>query len=63
MPAGTALTPAVAALVAELEGKAPAAWLERIAALRSDGRTEDADALLNEFRRRHPEEPLPQGMK
>ncbi|MDB5867333.1 MAG: hypothetical protein JWO70_5139 [Betaproteobacteria bacterium] len=63
MPAGTALTPAVAALVAELEGKAPAAWLERVAALRRDGRTEDADALLNEFRRRHPEAPLPEDLK
>jgi hypothetical protein len=54
------LAPAVAAIAAELEGRPPAAWLDRVATLRRDGRTEDADALLAEFRRRHPDEPLPE---
>jgi TolA-binding protein len=57
------LTPAVAAIVAELEGRAPAAWLDRVATLRRDGRTDDADALLAELRRRYPDEPLPEAFR
>jgi hypothetical protein len=58
-----AFTPVVAAIVAELEGRPPAVWLERITTLRRDGRTEDADALVAEFRRRHPDEPLPEAFR
>ncbi|MDB5904142.1 MAG: hypothetical protein JWM26_3020 [Betaproteobacteria bacterium] len=63
MAARNALTPAVAAMVVELDGRAPAAWLERVATLRRDGRTDDADALLAEFRRRYPDEPLPEAFR
>ena len=51
--------PALAALIGELDARPPALWLERIIALRREGRREDADALLAEFKRRYPEEPLP----
>jgi hypothetical protein len=54
-----ALTPAVAALVAELEQRPAAEWLARIAALRREGRSADADGLAAEFKRRFPDEPLP----
>jgi hypothetical protein len=63
MAARNALTPAVAAIVVELDGRAPAAWLERVATLRRDGRTDDADALLAELRRRYPDEPLPEAFR
>jgi hypothetical protein len=63
MAARNALTPAVAAIVVELDGRAPAAWLERVATLRRDGRTDDADALLAEFTRRYPDEPLPEAFR
>ena len=55
--AGT--TPAVAALYAELDGQPPGRWIERITALRRDGRRSEADSLLGEFKRRYPNEPLP----
>lgn len=54
-----AMSPAVAALVAELDQRPPADWLARIAVLRREGRTSDADALVAEFRRRFPDEPAP----
>ncbi|HEX2827211.1 MAG TPA: hypothetical protein VHP37_12760 [Burkholderiales bacterium] len=57
--AADAMTPAVAALVAELDKRPPAEWLARIAALRREGRAADAEGLLAEFRRRFPEEPVP----
>jgi hypothetical protein len=53
---------AVSALVIELAGEPPDRWTARIAALRRDGRGEEASALLAEFRRRYPHEPVPQNL-
>jgi hypothetical protein len=50
---------ALAGLIFELEGRPPQQWLDRVVQLRAQGRREDADALLREFRRRWPDEPLP----
>jgi hypothetical protein len=58
-PAVDAVGASAAALVAELEKKPPADWLARIALLRKDGRNAEADALVAEFKRRFPGEPLP----
>lgn len=52
-------TARVAALVKELEPQPPAKWLERIEALRREGRKGEADELLTEFKRRFPDHPLP----
>lgn len=49
----------IAGLRSELEREPPARWLERIAGLRRDGRTLEADTLLAEFRKRFPNEPVP----
>ncbi|MGQ0750811.1 MAG: hypothetical protein ACT4PS_09780 [Betaproteobacteria bacterium] len=38
----------------------PAKWGERIMALRRDGKADEADALLAEFRKRHPEHQVPE---
>jgi hypothetical protein len=59
----TALASAVAKLVAELSSRPPAEWIERIAALRREGRHVDADALLEEFRRRYPDQPIPADLR
>ena len=40
----------------------PEAELERIAKLRADGRHEEADRALEEFRRRHPDYRIPEAM-
>jgi len=53
---------AVSALLVELAGEPPDRWTERIAALRREGRREEANALLAEFRRRYPQEPVPQNL-
>ncbi|MGZ8267326.1 MAG: hypothetical protein ACXWUU_07685 [Burkholderiales bacterium] len=45
--------------VSELEGKPAAAWGERITLLRREGRRAEAEALLSEFKKRFPYEPLP----
>ena len=37
------------------EPETPEKWLERIATLRAEGRHEDADKALAEFRQRHPD--------
>jgi hypothetical protein len=50
-------------LIAELDGRSPQQWIDRVVLLRTQGRREDADALLREFRRRYPEEPLPPGLQ
>ena len=39
--------------------EAPEAWLERIARLRREGRHEEADKALAEFRQRHPDFKIP----
>jgi resuscitation-promoting factor RpfA len=53
------LSPGVAGEVKALDAESPTKWLERIAALRRDGRGTEADELLAEFRRRFPDHPLP----
>ena len=52
-------TARVAALMKEFEAQPPEKWLERIEALRREGRKGDADELLAEFKRRFPNHPLP----
>jgi hypothetical protein len=49
----------VDALVQDLMGASPETWLEKIEWLRREGRDEEADDLVVEFRRRFPEHPLP----
>lgn len=55
----SALSPELAQHVTDLESQGPEAWRERIASLRRDGRTAEADGLLAEFRRRFPAETEP----
>jgi hypothetical protein len=52
-----------AALIAELEGEPPSRWVEHILTLRRDGRRQDADAVLAEFKLRYPSEPLPTSLQ
>ncbi|HUP94789.1 MAG TPA: hypothetical protein VM164_07765 [Burkholderiales bacterium] len=54
-----ALASAVSKLIVELSGRPPAEWLERVATLRREARRPEADALLDEFRRRYPDQPIP----
>lgn len=52
--------------LAENAGKldeSPRAWLERIAKLRRDGRTKDADESLAAFRRRYPDYEIPKELR
>jgi hypothetical protein len=56
--AGDAVSPA-AALVRELETQPPEKWLDKILGLRQQGRAREADELLAEFRKRHPNHPVP----
>lgn len=46
-------------LLRELDGAPPAVWLEKIGALRREGKRQEADALQTEFQRRFPKHPLP----
>lgn len=50
---------ALAALLAELDGRPVEQWVARVLSLRAEGRRDDADAVLAELKRRYPEEPLP----
>lgn len=50
--------PPVAALARELETQPPEKWLDKILILRQQGRTREADELLAEFRKRHPNHPV-----
>ena len=43
----------------DLVQEPPQKWVQRIVEWRRAGRTADADALMQEFRRRFPEHPLP----
>jgi hypothetical protein len=52
-----------AALIAELEDEPASRWIERIVTLRRDGRRQDADAVLAEFKLRYPSEPLPESLQ
>lgn len=56
-------TTRLAGLVKEVESRPPEKWLERIEALRREGRKADADELLAEFKRRFPNHPLPPGLR
>lgn len=46
-----------------LEQEQPRKWLERLAELRRQKHTADADELLAEFKRRFPDHPLPSGLE
>ncbi len=47
----------------ESSGEPPERWLARIAELRRDGRDEEADRQLAEFRRRYPGYRIPEAMR
>lgn len=53
----------VAGLIRQLESQPPEKWLERIEALRREGRTADADEMVAEFKRRFPAHPLPEALR
>jgi resuscitation-promoting factor RpfA len=53
----------VAALLKELDSQPAEKWLEKIDALIREGRKDDADEMLAEFKRRFPGHPLPPGMR
>jgi hypothetical protein len=56
--AADAVLPA-ATLVRELDTQPPEKWLDKILGLRQQGRAREADELLAEFRKRHPNHPVP----
>jgi hypothetical protein len=53
----------VAAQVKELDAQPPERWIERVEALRREGRVADSDGLLAEFKRRFPTHPLPPSLR
>ena len=59
----TASIGSLPALIAGLEGQPPARWLDRIRSLRTEGRRDEADAVLAEFRRRYPDEFVPSSLQ
>jgi hypothetical protein len=59
----TADTARVAALLKEFDPQVPEKWLEKIEALKREGRKGEADELLAEFKRRFPNHPLPPGLR
>lgn len=61
--AAQSAAPARSLLWQDLVGKPPEKWLQRIAELRRAGKTADADVLVAEFRRRFPDEPLPENLR
>ncbi len=59
-----AAAPAADALSKRVESiEPPERWLERIAALRRDGRHKEADEAYAEFRRRYPEYRIPESLR
>ena len=52
-------SPEVARHLVELDKQPPAMWIERVLALRKDGRIAEADGVLMEFKLRFPDVPLP----
>lgn len=52
-------TPRQSALIREYEHQAPEKWIEKIAELKRDGKTTEADEMLAEFKKRFPKHPLP----
>jgi hypothetical protein len=53
----------VAGLIKEFDSQPPEKGLEKIEALRREGRTADADEMLAEFKRRFPAHPLPEALR
>jgi hypothetical protein len=51
--------PEVARHLTELDKQPPAAWIERVLALRKDGRAAEAEGILAELKRRYPDVSLP----
>lgn len=47
----------------EVQAESPEKMLERIAALRREGRFKEADDLYMEFKRRYPEYKIPEAMR
>ena len=56
-------TASVADLVKAFERQPPEKWLERIEALKREGRHGEAEGMLAEFKRRFPTHPLPAGLR
>ena len=52
-------SPEVARHLVELDKQPPSAWIERMLALRKEGRAAEADGVLAEFKRRYPDAVLP----
>jgi len=59
-PAALAAGPVKSVLWQDLLKEPPEKWLQRIAELRRAGQTADAEALVAEFRRRFPDQRLPE---
>jgi hypothetical protein len=57
---GSMAAPAARARMAERTAESPERWLERIVQLRKEGRHEEADKQLAEFRKRYPEYKVPE---
>jgi hypothetical protein len=53
----------VSGLIADLDRQPSARWFDKIIELRREGHREEADALLAEFKRRYPDEPLPPSLR
>lgn len=56
-------TPGKSALATVYENEPPQNWLEKIADLRREGRQAEADELLEVFRQRFPDHPVPAGWR
>lgn len=61
--AALSAVPARSALWQDLVKEPPEKWRLRIAELRRDGKNADADALAAEYRRRFPDQPLPEDQR
>jgi hypothetical protein len=58
-----AAAPAMEGLMSDaMRHEPPERWLERIVQLRKDGRHEEADKLLAEFKRRYPDHRIPENV-
>jgi hypothetical protein len=59
-PSAPAAAPAPGGVLGATVYESPERWLERIAELRKEGRHDEADKALAEFRRRYPDYRMPQ---